>query len=115
MSGYAIDVSVSKAIRYDVFLAAQRAGFTGIGIYSVFMHLDCGPRKMWVSGNKGGRTNTYPLSGDDLSKWVDAIPRHNADLYRKNSGISAEQLAQQQSNEKKVLAQIEAARRANGN
>ena len=115
MSGYAIDVSVSAATRDDVFLAAQRAGFTGIGIYSVFMHLDCGPRKMWVSGNRGGRTNTYPLSGADLSKWVAAIPRHNADLYRKNSGISAEQLAQQQSNEKKVLAQIEAARRANGN
>jgi uncharacterized protein YcbK (DUF882 family) len=114
MSGYAVDVAVSVAIRDDVFLAAQRAGFTGIGIYSVFMHLDCGPRRMWVSGAKGGRTNTYPLGGADLSKWVAAIPRHNADLYRKNSGISAEQLAQQQSNEKKVLAQIEAARRTNG-
>ena len=113
VSGYAIDIAVSFSIRDDVFLAAQRAGFTGIGIYSTFMHLDCGPRRMWVSGSGSDSKTTNPLTGAELAKWKDAIPKHNADLYRKNSGIPAEQLAQQQSNEKKLLAKVEAARRSN--
>lgn len=113
VSGYAIDVAVSASIRDEVFIAAQRAGFTGIGIYSTFMHLDCGPRRMWVSGSGSDSKTTNPLTGADKAKWVAAIPKHNADLYRKNSGISAEQLAQQQSNEKKLLAQVEAARQSN--
>jgi hypothetical protein len=52
------------------------------------------------------------LTGEDKVKWVGAIPKHNADLYRKNSGVPAEQLAQQNSNEKKLAAQVEAARRS---
>jgi hypothetical protein len=36
-----------------------------------------------------------------------------ASLYRKNSGIPAEQLSQQNSIEKKLAAVVEAARRAN--
>jgi uncharacterized protein YcbK (DUF882 family) len=113
MSGYAIDIQVSKAIRDDVFIAAERAGFTGIGIYSTFMHLDCGSRRMWVAGHGSQANTTRPLTGSDKTKWVEAIAKHNADLYRKNSGIPAEQLAQQNSIEKKLAAQVEAARRSN--
>lgn len=112
-SGYAIDISVSAAIRDDVFLAAQRAGFTGIGIYSTFMHLDCGPRRMWVSGHGSQADGTRTLTGEEKAKWVAAIPKHNADLYRKNSGIPAEQLAEQNSIEKKLAAATQAAIRAN--
>jgi uncharacterized protein YcbK (DUF882 family) len=111
-SGYAIDIGVNSAIRDDVFIAAQRAGFTGIGIYSTFMHLDCGPRRMWVSGHGSQAKGPGQLTGEDKVKWVGAIPKHNADLYRKNSGVPAEQLAQQNSNEKKLAAQVEAARRS---
>ena len=112
-SGYAIDIAVNASIREEVFLAAQRAGFTGIGIYSTFMHLDCGPRRMWVAGHGSQAKTSYALTGAEKVKWAGAIPKHNADLYRKNSGIPAEQLAQQNSIEKKLAAAAQAAARAN--
>jgi uncharacterized protein YcbK (DUF882 family) len=110
-SGYAIDVQVSPSIRDDTFIAAERAGFTGIGIYSTFMHLDCGPRRMWVSGHESEANGPRPLTGNDKAKWVAAIPKHNADLYRKKSGTPSEQLGQQNSNEKKLAAATQTPRR----
>ena len=109
MSGYAIDIRVDAADRESVFLAAQRAGFTGIGMYSTFMHLDCGPRRMWVAGYKSQSGSSYPLRGSELTKWANAIDKHKADVYRKNSGIPAEQLAQQNSIEKQRGIAAEAA------
>ena len=97
MSGYAIDIKVSAGDRDAVFLAAERAGFTGIGIYSTFMHLDCGPRRMWVAGHGSQSGSRYPVTGSEKTKWINAIAKHNADAYRKNSGVSEEQLAQQNS------------------
>ena len=110
MSGYAIDIRVENAAdRESVFLAAQRAGFTGIGMYSTFMHLDCGPRRMWVAGYKSQSGSSFPLRGSELTKWANAIDKHMADVYRKNSGIPAEQLAQQNSIEKQRGIAAEAA------
>ena len=109
MSGYAIDIQVGAADREAVFLAAQRAGFTGVGIYSTFMHLDCGPRRMWVAGHGSQSGSSYPLRGSEKTKWVNAIDKHMADVYRKNSGIPAEQLAQQNSIEKQRGIAAEAA------
>jgi hypothetical protein len=64
MSGYAIDIRVNNAAdRESVFLAAQRAGFTGIGIYEPFMHLDCGRRRMWVAGYDSQAGSSYPVPG----------------------------------------------------
>ena len=115
MSGYAIDVRVSVADREVVFLAAQRAGFTGIGMYSTFMHLDCGPRRMWVAGYGSQAASKYPLRGSEKTKWVNAIDKHIADVYRKNAGIPAEQLAQQNSIEKERGIAAEAATQAEKN
>ena len=115
MSGYAIDVRVSVADREVVFLAAQRAGFTGIGMYSTFMHLDCGPRRMWVAGHGSQSASKYPLRGSEKTKWVNAIDKHIADVYRKNAGIPAEQLAQQNSIEKERGIAAEAATQAEKN
>ena len=109
MSGFAIDVSVSSAHREEFFLAAERAGFTGIGIYSTFVHLDLGARRMWVAGNASESGSKYALTGADKNKWVNAIPKHNRDEYRKNSGATAEQLARQNSFEAKRAAEAEAA------
>ena len=115
MSGYAIDIQVGAADREAVFLAAQRAGFTGVGIYSTFMHLDCGPRRMWVAGHGSQSGSSYPLRGSEKTKWVNAIDKHMADVYRKNSGIPAEQLAQQNSIEKQRGIAAEAATQAEKN
>ncbi len=68
---------------------------------------------MWVSGYGSQANTSRPLTGAYRDKWVAAIPKYNADLYRKNSGIPAEQLSQQNSIEKKLAAVVEAARRAN--
>ena len=110
MSGYAIDIRVNNAAdRESVFLAAQRAGFTGIGIYEPFMHLDCGRRRMWVAGYDSQAGSSYPVPQPERQKWINAIPLHMADVYRKNSGIPAEQLAQQNSIEKQRGIAAEAA------
>ena len=116
MSGYAIDIRVNNAAdRESVFLAAQRAGFTGIGIYSTFMHLDCGSRRMWVAGHGSQAGSSYPVTGPEKQKWINAIPLHMADVYRKNSGIPAEQLAQQNSLEKQTAVLANAATQAEKN
>ena len=96
MSGYAIDIKVSVSKRSKTFIAAQYAGFTGIGIYSTFMHLDCGSRRMWVAGHGSQKGSKYPVTASQRPEWVAAIPKHVADAYRKNnaySGISDEELS----------------------
>ena len=96
MSGYAIDIKVSVSKRSKTFVAAQYAGFTGIGIYSTFMHLDCGSRRMWVAGHGSQKGSKYPVTASQRPEWVAAIPKHVADAYRKNnaySGINDEELS----------------------
>jgi len=96
MSGYAIDIRVSVSKRSKTFVAAQYAGFTGIGVYSTFMHLDCGSRRMWVAGHGSQINSNYPVEVSNRALWVAAIPKHVADAYRKNnaySGISDEELS----------------------
>ena len=96
MSGYAIDIKVSVSKRSKTFVAAQYAGFTGIGIYSSFIHLDCGSRRMWVAGHGNQRESKYPVEVSNRALWVAAIPKHVADAYRKNnaySGINDEELS----------------------
>ena len=96
MSGYAIDIKVSVSKRSKTFIAAQYAGFTGIGIYSTFMHLDCGSRRMWVAGHGSQKGSKYPVTASQRPEWVAAIPKHVADAYRKNnaySGINDEELS----------------------
>jgi len=56
----AIDVqwpSASQQIRVDMIQRAVDAGFTGIGCYDNFMHLDIGPKRQW--GPNGSRTSQY--------------------------------------------------------
>jgi hypothetical protein len=52
-SGYAIDIGISEGNRDDTVVAASRAGFTGIGVYSSHIHLDLASRRGWQKGYSG--------------------------------------------------------------
>jgi|TARA_B110000858_G_scaffold36900_1_gene41525 hypothetical protein len=56
----AIDVqwgTTNQQARVDMIQRAVDAGFTGIGCYTNFMHLDIGPKRQW--GPSGSRTSQY--------------------------------------------------------
>jgi uncharacterized Zn-binding protein involved in type VI secretion len=69
MEGNAVDCSqtgLSIPQRQDFIQAAIDAGFTGIGIYNSFTHLDIAGRRAW--GNNGSRTTLprYPWALETL-------------------------------------------------
>lgn len=45
--GKAFDVALKGISRTELLKAAKAAGFTGIGHYDSFMHLDTGPARTW--------------------------------------------------------------------
>jgi uncharacterized protein YcbK (DUF882 family) len=49
MDGIAVDVSIPKGIGQEKFIkiATEAVGFTGIGRYSSFTHIDLGPKRQW--------------------------------------------------------------------
>jgi zinc D-Ala-D-Ala carboxypeptidase len=47
MRGKAFDVSLSTVTPLELLKAAKLAGFTGIGRYNSFIHLDTGPARTW--------------------------------------------------------------------
>lgn len=49
MDGIAVDVSIPKGIGQEKFIkiATEAVGFTGIGRYSSFTHIDLGPKRNW--------------------------------------------------------------------
>ncbi len=56
----AVDIqwgSTSSQIRMDMIQKAINAGFTGIGCYSNFLHLDIGPKRSW--GPNGSYTGQF--------------------------------------------------------
>lgn len=48
----AFDVSLEGRDKKEMLLAAIESGFTGIGMYSTFMHLDLGRKRHWFGGGK---------------------------------------------------------------
>lgn len=48
--GMAFDISLNGHDKVELYDAAVQAGFTGIGHYSTFMHVDTGKRREW-NGN----------------------------------------------------------------
>ena len=46
MKGYAVDISINDSLdRFRVVYSLLRAGFTRIGVYKTFVHVDCDPDK----------------------------------------------------------------------
>ena len=54
-SGYSVDITITESNRDDTIVAASRAGFTGIGVYSGHLHLDLSARRGWQEGYSGQR------------------------------------------------------------
>jgi uncharacterized protein YcbK (DUF882 family) len=45
--GHASDILVSKKDRTRFIDLAEKVGFTGLGVYDHFIHLDIGPARKW--------------------------------------------------------------------
>lgn len=50
----AVDIATHNHNREDLFPALRRAGFTGFGFYTTFIHADLGRRRHWF-GSKGAK------------------------------------------------------------
>jgi len=83
MTGDAIDVRVTGDYntRAQFVVAASRAGFTGIGVYSSFIHLDIGGRRAWVAGEPTTPSD-YPVPTTQTARWVELVSRHDRDKLR---------------------------------
>ena len=83
MTGDAIDVRVSGdyKTRAEFVVAASRAGFTGIGVYSSFIHLDIAGRRAWVAGEPTTPSD-YPVPRTQTARWVELVSRHDRDKLR---------------------------------
>ena len=80
MTGQAIDVRVTGDYntRASFVVAASRAGFKGIGVYSTFIHLDTAGRRAWVAGEPTTPSD-YPVPGSQTDDWVRLVARHDVD------------------------------------
>lgn len=45
--GRAADIRCAKSERMDLLLAARAVGFTGLGFYDTFLHVDIGSKRTW--------------------------------------------------------------------
>lgn len=49
LKGRAFDIAYDNAeVGWEMLDAARRVGFTGLGFYKTFLHLDTGPPRLWV-------------------------------------------------------------------
>ena len=83
MTGDAIDVRVTGDYkkRAEFVVAASRAGFKGIGVYSTFIHLDIAGRRAWVAGEPTTPSD-YPVPASQTDRWVELVSRHDRDKLR---------------------------------
>jgi len=83
MTGQAIDVRITGDYdtRASFVVAASRAGFTGIGIYSSFIHLDIAHRRAWVAGEPTTPSD-YPVPTSQVNRYVSLAARHDNDKLR---------------------------------
>ena len=87
LTGFAVDISINDDNRIETIIAASRAGFSGIGVYKTFLHLDVGTRRSWVAGQPGiDIKQTEKFAGDALSELQYLLEIHNIDGFRKPRG-----------------------------
>lgn len=84
LTGYAIDIKVNSDNIEETIKAASRAGFSGIGVYKSFLHLDVGTRRSWVAGEDGINIEaTEQFKDKELSKMQELTAKHDIDGFRK--------------------------------
>ena len=84
LTGFAIDITVTDKNRDDTIIAASKAGFSGIGVYKTFLHLDVGTRRSWIAGEEGiDIASTEKFLGSDLSDVRKIMDKHDTDGHRK--------------------------------
>ena len=84
LTPYAIDISVNDANRDITIKAASKAGFTGIGIYKTFLHLDTGARRAWVAGEPDiNIKSSEQFRDEELDEMQTLATMHEADDHRK--------------------------------
>jgi len=87
LTGFAIDIKVNDENRTATIIAASKAGFSGIGVYKTFLHLDVGSRRSWVAGEKSvDIKQTEKFAGDELASYIGLMSKHDIDEYRKPRG-----------------------------
>ena len=73
--------------RTSTIIAASKAGFSGIGVYKTFLHLDVGNRRSWIAGQDSvDIKQPEKFAGTELSNYVDIMSKHDIDEYRKPRG-----------------------------
>ena len=87
LTGYAIDISINDDNREETIIAASRSGFTGIGVYKTFLHLDVGSRRSWVAGQDAiDISDKEKLTGSALEEMITILSTHDSDGFRKDRG-----------------------------
>ena len=85
-SGKAIDVKYDKLTtkeKYKFAKIASQEGFTAIGVYGTFIHLDVrAERKYWIAGYDGAPGSKYPVPEDTVEDWRFTLGLHKLDLFR---------------------------------
>ena len=85
-AGAAIDINYSQLSQTQKYLFAKTAsqqGFTGIGVYSTFIHLDIrNNRTFWIAGYDGAEGSKYPVPEDTVEEWRFTLQMHKLDLFR---------------------------------
>ena len=85
-AGAAIDINYSQLSQTQKYLFAKTAsqqGFTGIGVYSTFIHLDIRQnRTFWIAGYDGSEGSSYPVPEDTVEEWRFTLQMHKLDLFR---------------------------------
>lgn len=87
LTGYAVDISINDDNRIETIIAASRAGFSGIGVYKTYLHLDVGTRRSWVAGQPGiDISKEEKFANKELSELQYLLEVHNIDGFRKPRG-----------------------------
>ena len=89
-SGKAIDVyygQLAQTQRYELAKFASQEGFTGIGVYSSFIHLDIRPhgeRTYWIAGYTpdAQKNSESPVPRSTFLDWETVLMMHKANLFR---------------------------------
>lgn len=85
-SGKAIDVKYDKLTtveKYEFAKIASQEGFTAIGVYSTFIHLDVrAERKYWIAGSGNLVNSNFPVPKNTIEDWKMTLGLHKADLFR---------------------------------
>lgn len=62
----AFDVALAGHVHKNLLKSAVQAGFTGIGLYSTFIHLDLGRKRHWFGGGSAPQIWIPVLNGVNL-------------------------------------------------